>query len=470
MAIRRPTEASGADGSVIEDTRIARLNDRLPASNGKYVLYWMQQSQRAEHNDALEYAVQRANERKEPVVVAFGLTDRYPHANLRHYRFMLEGLRETQATLRARGIRMLVRRGEPAEVALELARDASVVVCDRGYLRHQVRWRTTVAERARCEVVRVESDAIVPVEVASNKAEYMARTLRPKVHRYVDEYLRRLRPAELERESTKLRAESIDLSDPDAILAKLSLDRSVAPSPFFHGGISYARAILDRFVRRGLAHYAEERNQPQTDNVSYMGMYLHFGQISPIEVALRVKDDTYREELVVRRELALNFVTFAPDYDTYRCLPRWAQATLHAHRKDRRDPLYSKAQLDAASTHDRYWNAAMWEMKATGYMHNYMRMYWGKKILEWSATPQEAFATVIDLNDRYFLDGRDPNSYANVAWVFGLHDRPWPERPIYGTVRSMSAAGLERKCAPDEYVEKVRRRSSSVATHGVRDS
>jgi len=195
-----------------------------------------------------------------------------------------------------------------------------------------------------------------------------------------------------------------------------------------------------------------------------MSPYLHFGQISPLEIALavrrsRVRDrankDAYLEELLVRRELAINFVFYNRRYDVYASLPRWARATLKAHRHDRREHVYTLRQLEAAETHDPYWNAAMTEMRLTGKMHNYMRMYWGKKILEWTRTPAAAFRRALDLNNRYFLDGRDPASYANVAWCFGKHDRPWKQRPVFGTVRYMNAAGLERKFDMDAYVRRV---------------
>jgi len=188
--------------------------------------------------------------------------------------------------------------------------------------------------------------------------------------------------------------------------------------------------------------------------------YLHFGQISPVEIALAVRAarapaadrDSYLEELIVRRELAVNFVLSNECYDRFESLPGWAQRTLALHARDARAHTYDFEQLAAARTHDAYWNAAMQEMRLTGFMHNYMRMYWGKKVLEWSPTPQEGHATLLRLNNSYFLDGRDASSYANVGWVFGLHDRPWPERPIFGNVRYMNAAGLKRKTDIEAYV------------------
>jgi len=451
---------------MIEKTRIRSLSEREHRP-GRYVLYWMQQSQRASWNPALEVAIAEANERRLPVMVGFGLMDGYPEANLRHYAFMLEGLKETEASLRDRGIPMVVRHGRPDAVALEVAEEAALVVCDRGYLRHQKAWRARVAQKARCPVLEVEGDVVVPVEVASDKDESAARTLRPKLHKVWDDYLRPIDEQKVEAPAPHPPLKSdIDLSDVDQALRRLGLDASVKPVRRFVGGTGEARRRLDDFIGAKLKGYAEGRSEPAAYQCSMLSPYLHFGQISPVEIALAVRqarpggdDDrrAYVEELVVRRELAMNHVNFSDDYDLYQTLPAWARKTLAEHRGDERRRRYSRRELEAAKTHDRYWNAAMREMVHTGYMHNYMRMYWAKKILEWSSTPEHAFKTALALNNRYFLDGRDPNSFANVAWVFGLHDRPWTERPVFGKVRYMNAAGLERKFDMEAYVAAVDR-------------
>jgi len=458
------------NASPIQDARILYLNDR-DVARGRYVLYWMQQSQRAEMNHALEYAVQEANRLNQGVVVVFGLTDEYPEANLRHYTFMLEGLRETAQALWKRDIRMVMRRGSPAAVALELGREASLLVCDCGYLRHQRQWRQAVAREAACRVVQVESDLIVPVETASNKAEIGARTLRPKIHRRLPDYLKPLSPMAVGTPTGEFKLEGISVDNPADLLQTLRIDRSVHPvSGRFRGGTSEAKRRFTEFLKSRLARYEKNHNQPQTDDISCMSPYLHFGQISPLYLAieatrasaLQATKDAFLEEMIVRRELACNFTHFTADYDSYACLPGWAKQSLADHRRDRREYRYSVAQLENAETHDPYWNAAMREMVCTGFMHNYMRMYWGKKILEWSRTPEEGFATTLALNNKYFLDGRDPNSYAGVAWVYGVHDRAWPQRAIYGKVRSMMASGLERKCDIRAYVRKVETRCSGM--------
>lgn len=452
--------------SKIEDTRVRGLNDKPVRRDGDYVLYWMQQSQRTEHNPALEHAARRANEHGKPLLVAFGLMDDYPEANERHYAFMLEGLKETAEKLARRGIIFNLRHGHPAEVAVELSDKAVRVVCDRGYLRHQKQWRKTVAAEAACAVEQVEADVVVPVDVASDKREYAARTLRPKIQRHLDDYLVELNTTALDRDSLRLDIQGLDSSDPEKLLSTLKLDRSVSPAPMFKGGTSQAKRIFRSFLENRFSTYEENRNQPQTDDVSHMSKYLHFGQISPVWLALRALDgnhghredrDSFIEELVVRRELAMNFCEFEPDYASYGALPDWAKQTLDEHRDDERPHRYTRSELENAATHDPYWNAAMREMTYTGHMHNYMRMYWGKKILEWCGSPEYAFRTALYLNNKYFIDGRDPNSYTGVAWVFGNHDRAWTEREIFGKVRYMNANGLKRKCDIEGYVDKVDR-------------
>ncbi|MCF8104387.1 MAG: deoxyribodipyrimidine photo-lyase [Desulfohalobiaceae bacterium] len=447
----------------IETTRIQPLNHKH-SRDGKYVLYWMQQSQRAEHNPALEYAIAEANRIRLPVLVVFGLSQTYPEANLRHFTFMLQGLQETKTSLADRKILLAVQKGTPPEVAIQAARGAALLVCDRGYLRHQKRWREQVADAVDCQVIQVEGEVLVPTHVVSSKQEHAARTIRPKIHRHLPRYLLDCPSGEPRLSSLDMNMESLGLSDLNKVLKDLRTDRDILPvDRFFKGGTRRAKKIFADFTANRLERYPENRNQPQTDDVSHMGMFLHFGQISPVWLALTVyrldsplsePQEVFLEELIVRRELAVNFVEHTPDYDRYSCIPAWAARTLDEHRDDPR-PCFTPEELEAAETHDPYWNAAMKEMKASGYMHNYMRMYWGKKILEWSREPKEGFALALRLNNRYFLDGRDPNSYAGVAWIFGVHDRGWPQRPAFGKVRSMTAKGLERKCDIKGYVDKV---------------
>lgn len=443
-----------------DTTRISQLNDKGIRS-GEYVLYWMQQSQRAEGNAALEHALTIARELRLPVLVGFGLMDHYPEANQRHYQFMIEGLLHTRQQLRERGIAMVIRRGEPPQVALDLARDAAAVVCDRGYLVHQRRWRDAVADAAQVRVDQVEADVVVPVEQASDKAEYAARTIRPKISKHLTGNL--AGPVRIKPYGKPLNVDSTKDIHALQDMSSLTLDCSVPASKHYTGGTDQARRHLREFIAGKLPGYATGRKGPADQAVSHLSMYLHFGQISPVEVAAEIlgspvalaDKEAFIEQLIVRRELACNYVQYTPNYWTFDALPAWARRTLERHAADPRPVTYTREQLEQAQTHDPYWNAAMREMLHTGYMHNYMRMYWGKKVIEWKQSPREAFDDLLYLNNRYFIDGRDANSYVGVAWCFGLHDRPWTERPIFGQVRYMNLAGLERKFDMQAYVQWV---------------
>jgi deoxyribodipyrimidine photo-lyase len=454
---------------VIHEERIRPLNEGRVGA-GRWVLYWMQASCRAGCNHALEYAIRQANGLGKPVVACFGLTAGFPEANARHYTFLLEGLRDAREALEQRGIPLVVRRGSPDEVAAELARDACLVVTDRGYLHVQRGWRERAAEAIRRALVEVESDVVVPVETAAAREQYAAATLRPRLGRQLARFLVPLRETRLRAKPLARPPAGIALDDIPALVRDLGVDAGVPPVAALRGGERAAETRLRDFLARGLRRYGDDRNDPGLGGQSGLSPYLHFGHISPLWIALAVRERGARasrgsgpsaraflEELIVRRELSANMVRYEADYDRFSVLPAWCRATLLAHAKDRREHVYSPRQLEAARTHDPYWNAAQTEMVLTGTMHGYMRMYWGKKILEWTESPERAFRTALRLNNRYQLDGRDPNSFAGVAWVFGKHDRPWAERPVFGLVRSMNAAGLERKFDMKAYVERVRR-------------
>ena len=448
---------------MIEAERIQFLNDE-DARRGDYVLYWMQHSQRATWNHALEYAIREATARKVPVLAVFGITQRFPEANARSYAFMLEGLRETEQALRDRGIRLIVRLKPPVDAVRALVDDAALVVTDRGYLRIERDWRERLARRLPCRLVQVEGDVVVPVETTSEKEEYAAYTIRPKIEEQRDAFLVGLEETSLERDSLDFTHDGVSLDEVGALLHRMRINRSANKVDTFRGGSSQAQALLDDFIASKLHRYSEARNEPSEDYVSHMSPYLHFGQISPIEIARRVRGadgvdeenvESYLEELIVRRELSMNFCTYNEDYDSLTCLPDWAKETLEAHADDGREYVYDLQAFEAGETHDPYWNAAQREMVLTGKMHGYMRMYWGKKILEWTASPEQAYGIALELNNRYELDGRDPNGFAGIAWCFGKHDRAWAEREIYGKVRYMSAGGLERKFDIDSYVDQV---------------
>jgi len=447
---------------MIESERIIQLNENRETKQD-FVIYWMQQSQRTHYNHALEFAIQKANDSNKPLLVYFGITDDFPDANLRHYHFMIQGLQDVNKNLSQRNIRFIPEIRHPVEGIKRLADETSLIVVDRGYLRVQKEWRKKVAEAVDCPLVQVESDVIVPVETASDKEEYAAYTLRPKIQRKLFQFLTEL-------DEGKVKISSLDYSFPSVadetlknIFSRLSIDESVSPVESFIGGEQQARIQLAYFLQHHLHHFDEQRNDPSLQVTSQLSPYLHFGQISPLFVALEIKKkkpqfaESFLEELIIRRELSMNFVHYNEEYDRVSCLPDWAFQSLQKHEQDKREYVYHKDELEKASTHDPFWNAAQNEMRVTGKMHGYMRMYWGKKILEWSKNPEVAFETALYLNNKYELDGRDPNGFTGVAWCFGKHDRAWKERKIFGKIRYMSENGLKRKGNMDSYVSRVNR-------------
>jgi deoxyribodipyrimidine photo-lyase len=442
----------------MEDPRVKRLNDRN-IRYGDFVLYWMQASQRIEYNHSLEYAILKSNQFNQSLLVFFGLTDSYPEANMRHYYFMLEGLKEVKTSLEEYGIKMLIQRLSPEIGASKLSKSASLVIVDRGYTKIERKWRSYVAKNITCPLIQVESNIIVPVEVASLKEEYSAATFRPKIKRNIANFLRPIEKNNIERNEPKTEFASLDISEIDKAVSKLGIDNSVTRVKNFHGGTSEAKKHLQNFVKNKLDNYPKEKNDPTKQCVSNMSPYLHFGQISPLYIALQILEsekqniDSFLEELIIRRELAINFVYYNEHYDSFDGLHEWQKKTLNDHRNDQRDYIYTLSELEKAETHDPYWNAAQKEMIIKGKMHGYMRMYWGKKIIEWTKTPEVAYKIALYLNNKYELDGRDPNGFAGIAWCFGKHDRPWKERAIFGKIRYMNAKGLRRKFDADAYAK-----------------
>ena len=445
---------------MIHEDRIRHFTGILP-KNGRFVLYWMQQAQRVRFNHALVYAGDRAKDLGLPLVVGFVVMPGFPEAGLRHYRFMLEGIAEVQAALGRMGVPFVVRTGDMVETVLAMAAEAAWVVTDVGYLRIQRKWRKAVERGLGCPYTEVETDVVVPVKTASGKEEYGARTLRPKLLARVDDFLG---PVDFQGYGEKGRGfplASSETIDVESLAGRVTGSTGMSPAILFRGGYSEAGKRLGAFIAERLSDYPKRARDPVAQCQSDLSPYLHFGQISPVEIILAVRysgapeeaKEAFVEQLLVRRELAINFVHYNPGYDQYdTAVPNWAKKTLADHADDPRSYVYSYEDFEAGRTHDPYWNAAQFEMVKTGKMHNYMRMYWGKKIIEWSATPGDAFDIMLSLNNRYELDGRDPNGFAGVAWCFGRHDRAWQERPIFGKVRYMNAAGLARKFRIADYV------------------
>lgn len=438
---------------MIDSRRIHFLNDR-PATAGP-VLYWMSREQRTADNWGLYHAQCLALERQVPLLVAVTLADSFLGATLRQYGFMLRGLEQVQQRLAELDIPFVLLRGEPQAALLSFAEENSIacVVTDFDPLRIKRRWREEAARLAPVPFLEVDSHNIVPCRIASPKREYGAYTIRPKLKRLLPEFLLQL--PHLIRHPFPWRRTSGMATPLDApqLLTQLPLDRSVAEVDGFIPGENAAAAALADFIENRLNGYAIRRNNPVLDGQSGLSPWLHFGQLAPQRVALAILQsssgpdaEALLEELIIRRELADNFCLHCPEYDHLAAAPDWAFRTLEKHRHDPRPWCYGVGELEQAATHDPLWNAAQRELAKTGKMHGFMRMYWAKKILEWSATPEEAFASAVYLNDRYSIDGRDPNGYAGIAWsICGVHDRAWGERPIFGSIRFMSSDGCKRK-------------------------
>lgn len=449
------------------DPRRVRALNAAPDRNGP-IIYWMSRDQRARHNWALLHACQKANELGQPLEVVFTLAPSFLDAPFRHYDFMFRGLQETESALRALGIPMNLLSGEPGTLLPAYAneRRAGAIITDFSPLKLTRSWKTAIAERLECPLYEVDAHNIVPCWMASTKQEFAARTIRPKLHALRETFLTPFPDPEAHYQPSSLISPPVDWS---MIADGIGANRSIGPSGALPPGEKAAENRLRQFIARSLQEYAEKRNDPNSGCVSQLSAYLHFGQISAQHVALSVMQsgssaanrDAFIEELFVRRELADNFCFYNPDYDTFNGIPAWAKATLADHAEDRRDYRYSLEDFETGRTHDPLWNAAQKSLVGTGLMHGYLRMYWAKKILEWSASPVTAFETAVLLNDRYALDGRDPNGYTGIAWsIGGLHDRPWFERPVYGKIRYMNASGCARKFDVQRYIREIGRQDS----------
>ncbi len=429
------------------------------------IAYWMSRDQRTEDNWAVLYAQELALLRKEPLVVAFCLVPGFLNATIRQYGFMLSGLRELERVLRRKNIPFRLILGPPERMIPRFVSEHKLgaLITDFDPLRIKRNWKETVAGKIPIPFYEVDAHNIVPSWIASPKQEFAARTFRPKLRRALPEFLEEF--PKLKRHPFQGDNDPSDL-DWGRIIRAVAADTSVPEIDWLQPGQKAAKEVLNYFLARKLESYKERRNDPNLDGQSSLSAYLHFGQISAQRVALEVQKSTidspskeaFLEELVVRRELSDNFCFYNSNYDNADGFPSWAQASLKEHARDRRRYIYSLEQLEAAETHDNLWNAAQMEMVKTGKMHGYMRMYWAKKILEWTETPTDALRIAIHLNDRYELDGRDPNGYVGCAWsIGGVHDRAWPSRPVFGKIRFMSYQGSRSKFDVDSYIEKIRR-------------
>jgi deoxyribodipyrimidine photo-lyase len=481
--------------------RIEQLNDAPVRADADYALYWMIAHRRAGWNFALQRAAEHAEALNKPLVVFEALRVGYQWASDRLHRFTIDGMADNARAFKAAGV-LYYPYVEPALGAgkgllVALAARACVVVTDNFpcfFVPHMVR---TAARRVPVLLEQIDSSGLLPMRAARQtfpSAYVFRRFLQRELRLYLAEApaadpLGRAalpKPRALPKDIVRRwPAASDDLLTGNAsALAALPIDHSV-PVATIRGGAAAAEETLRRFVGERLARYDEARNEPEQEATSGLSPYLHFGHISAHQVFAEVMRDAgwhrddlshavtgsrrgwwgvnrsaeaFLDQLVTWRELGFNMCSMREDYADYESLPEWAKGTLAKHARDSRPYVYTLEQLEAGGTHDRLWNAAQMQLVREGRMHNYLRMLWGKKILEWSATPREALAIMVELNNKYAVDGRDPNSYSGIFWCLGRYDRPWgPERRILGTVRYMSSANTARKVRVKEYVRRYSR-------------
>lgn len=444
------------------DERVHVRRGGAPTPGGRCVVYWMQRSQRAFDNPALDVAVTAANLLRLPVVTFLAPVPYYPNANLRAYQFLAEGIPDIAAGLVARNVGFVLRR-YPEHSLIRFCEEVkpALVIGDENPLREPNHWREIAAKQLRAPLWTVDADVIVPSRLLE-KAQYSAHIIRSRLRVHLERFLvPSSNPKARVKWSTPRAVRSLPV-DFD-ILQGWPLDRSVSPVRFFRGGSSEAHRLLREFISTKLQGYANSRNKPELDGTTRLSPYLHFGHMGPLTILLAVQDadvssadkESLLNELVVWRELAINLCRFNPLYDSFEVAEPWAQRTLLDHACDPRPVTYSKRQLENAETHDELWNAAQRQMVNCGWMHNRMRMYWAKKLLEWTPSPVVAHSIAVKLNDKYFLDGRDPNGYAGIAWaILGKFDRPWFERSIFGKIRYMSGVSMGKKFDSRRYIDQ----------------
>ncbi len=449
----------------MQSQRLHPLNDHQVPQDGAAVLYVMSRDVRVQDNHALLAAQAAATTLQLPLVVAFIAYATSGRRAREQFVFLYEGLKEVASALAEKNISFVIRKGETPQRAIEsLSAEVhpAAIYFDFSPLRGPVKLHAHIAASQAVPVFEVDTHNVVPIWEASPKQEFAARTIRPKIHKRLNDFL--VAPSTLQRHKYTLDAPLKGLSFDDVertiILKQVANGTKVAAIP----GEEAAHHALELFIAETLQDYATLRNDPVDDHLSGLSPYLHYGNLSSLRVALEVSAaasqnpalqtaaDTLIEEMIVRKELSDNFCYHNAHYDSLEGAADWANRTLAKHEHDPREHMYSLEQLENAETADPAWNAAQHQLRATGKMHGYMRMYWAKKVLEWTESPQQAIEFLLYLNDFYHIDGGDPNGYVGILWsVAGLHDRPWGERVIFGQIRFMNYGGLKRKFAIAEY-------------------
>lgn len=445
---------------IAADPRVTIRNRNSPNPDGKCIVYWMRCSQRGEHNDAINAAVEVANLLGKPVVVFFGLVTHSVRANLRHYSFLAQGLADIADALQKRNISFVLRRFPDHSIHkfCEEVRPA-LVISDENPLRESVSAREKVARKLKVAFWTIDANVVVPSKLLL-KEQYAAHIIRNRLSPLLKDFLvpsRDLHAKMAWKKPSQLASMPIQSN----VLENLKIDRSVQLVSSIRGGSKEAHRWLRDFTKYKLAAYPKQRNHPEVEGTSRLSAYLHFGHVGPKTIALavqasgvpKVAKEAFLDQLITWRELAVNFVRFNPNYDNFESGEPWALRSLCQHQKDVRPVRYNERQLENAETHDDLWNAAQMQMVSQGWMHNYVRMYWAKKILEWSPSAAIAYQIAVRLNDKYEIDGRDPNGYMGIAWaIVGKFDRPWFERPIFGTIRYMSLASTGKKFDSKKFI------------------
>lgn len=456
---------------VLVNTRRVRLLYNGIQGTGP-VIYWMSRDQRVSDNWALLFALEKANERRVPVMVFFYLASSFSGAAKRHFLFMLEGLKEVSSRLKNLKIPFIVSVNRNIDGFCQMLQEytPSILVTDFDPLRIKRQWKKEAAEKLGVPVFEVDAHNIVPCWICSPKQEYGAYTFRPKIHALLPSFLEEFPEPDVQ----KLTISSVDPPNWETFFSSIQAPDIGYPIKWIQPGEQAAIKGLRYFLDFKLVHYNETRNDPVQDGTSGFSPWLHFGHISAQRIVLETLKkvppvpgtESFLEQLIVRRELADNFCYYNALYDRFDGFPEWGKATLNEHRQDEREFIYTMDQLVCGQTHDALWNAAQMEMVVTGKMHNYMRMYWAKKILEWTPSPEKALETALLLNDQFELDGRDPNGYVGCAWAIGgVHDRPWSDRPVFGKIRYMNDRGAARKFDVKQYIRKVQ---ALIDTAGIR--
>lgn len=477
--------------------RVFEKNTIPTNKDGKYVVYWMQANRRLHYNYALEYAVAWANKLELPLLVYEALNADYEWNTARTHQFMLQGIEENRKQLEDKGIAHFTfvenKAGEGKGLLRKLCEAAALLISDEYpvFITRQLNER--VAKRINCQFITIDANGLIPMEV-SKKDPYSAYIFRKTMHKHFSEAIVHLPKANPLDDLVHIKPtdEILDtaflesyahakgrLSNIPLFLDSLSFDYEAKPIEMI-GTREEALERLDKFIDRRLKRYHSHRNHPDTPAASGLSPWLHFGKISEHEIVLRILElenwepsmltpvngknegffglseaaESFFDEVITWREVGFHFAHHRPDYAEFNSLPDWALQTMDEHRQDERKYIYSYEQLDQAQTHDEIWNAAQRQLKEEGIIHNYLRMLWGKKVIEWTPDYETALKYLIDLNNIYAIDGRDPNSYSGIFWCFGRFDRAWQERPIFGKLRYMASENTFKKISMKGYMKR----------------